>query len=333
MRPVKIKVLGNGSAVGLPAVEARPGYRVTFDAACDDYDWLVVFDELPFKDLGTYRRGFEPLACPRENTILCTWEPISIKSYSRAYTRQFARLLSNRPREAENHPGYRLGRGYFPCFHGHTPAELKVSPQKTKTVSAVCSAKRMKHTRHFARYQLVSALAREIPGFDWFGLGVRPIAKKYEALDAYKYHVTVENHVAPHHWTEKFADAILCECLPFYAGDPALTEIFPEECFIPIPIDDPAAAVRIVTEAIAAGEYEKRRAAVLEAKRLILERYNFTDQVIETIRSAGTAGADAPAGDVRIYSRRALRRHSWQALAEDLAEHVRRAFGGRRGCA
>ena len=42
------------------------------------------------------------------------------------------------------------------------------------------------------------------------------------------------------HWTEKFADAILCECLPFYAGDPALTEVFPAESLIPRPSFTPA---------------------------------------------------------------------------------------------
>ena len=319
---VKVKVLSNASAVGLPETEVRPGCVFTFDPSCDVYDWLVVFDELPFDDRGTYRRGREPLACPCANTILCTWEPVSIKRYSRAYTRQFAHLLTNRPPEAEGHPGYRLGRGYFPAMHGHLPEELAAHPPKTKTVSAVCSAKQMRHTQHFARYRLVSELAKGVPELDWFGFGVRPLAKKYEALDGYKYHVAVENHLGVHHWTEKFADAILCECLPFYAGDPAIGEIFPAESFIPIPIDDPAEAVRIVKAAIAAGEYEKRREAVLEAKRLILEKYNFFDQVIGVIRAAPSVQAQ-PAGGA-IWSRRALRWHSLSAFCEDFWSHVRR---------
>ena len=322
---MKIKVLSNASVAGVPEAEVRPGYVFAFDPSTADYDALVVFDEMPFDDRGTYRNGCEPLKCPRENTVLCTWEPVSIKRYSKAYTRQFAHLLTNRPPEAEGHPGYRLGRGYFPAMHGHALHELVAHPEKTKAISAVCSAKQMRHTQHFARYRLVSGLARQIPDFDWFGFGVRPLAKKYEALDAYKYHVAVENHIGVHHWTEKFADAILCECLPFYAGDPAIGEIFPEESFIPIPIDDPAEAVRIVKAAIAAGEYEKRRGAVLEAKRLILEKYNFFDQIVETLRE-GAPGAVCGSRDV-IRSRRALRRHSAAALAEDLWWHVRRGLG------
>jgi len=328
-----VKVLGNSSVVGAAPVEVRPGFVFAFDPSCADYDWLVVFDELPFDDRGTYRRGCEPLRCPPENTILCTWEPVSIKSYSRAYTRQFRWFLSNRPPEAEDHPGYRLGRGYFPWFHGHTLDELNALPPKTKTVSAVCSAKQMRYTQHLARYRLVSALAAEVSGFDWYGHGVKPIEKKSDALDPYKYHVAVENHIAPHHWTEKFADAILCECLPFYAGDPLLGEIFPKDCFIPIPIDDPAAAVRIVKEAIAADEYERRRSAILEAKELLLHRYNFIDQVIGIIRSAESAsGVLETSAGTRIYSRRALRFHSWRALTEDVVCHVAKALRGfRRG--
>ena len=325
---LKIKVLGNASQIGLPPVEARPGYVFTLDPSCDDYDWLVVFDELPLDDRGTCRGGCEPLACPPENTILCTWEPVSIKSYSKAYTRQFCHLLTNRPPEAEGHPGYHLGRGYFPWCNGHALGEFRISPRKAKTISAVCSAKRMRHSKHFARFRLVSEMAKAIPEMDWFGYGVRPLAKKYEALDAYKYHVAVENHIGVHHWTEKFADAILSECLPFYAGDPAVGEIFPKESYIPIPIDDPAEAIRIVRAAIMADEYAKRREAVLEAKRLILEKYNFADQVIGVIRESGDASCptrrDAVSAGGFVYSRRTLRWHSPSAAIEDLLWHLRR---------
>ena len=317
-RRIRIKVLC-GMLGSLPPVSFGDGYEFVYDAACVDYDWLVVFDEMP--------TACERLRCPRERTILCTWEPVSIKSYSKSYTRQFGHLLSNRPYEAEKHPHYRLGRGYFLWFVRDVP-KVGAAADKPRLVSAVCSAKQMKHTRHFARYGLVSELAQAIPEMDWYGKGVRPLARKEAALVPYKYHVAVENHIAPHHWTEKFADAILCESLPFYAGDPALTEIFPQECFIPIPIDDPAEAVRIVKAAIANDEYAKRRAAVLEAKRLILSKYNFWAQVVEVIESSD--GSRLPPPDSRppafIYARRALRRHSLAAALEDAVDRLKRGL-------
>ena len=296
-------------------------YEFIYDASCGDYDWLVVFDELPTR--------CERLACPKKRTILCTWEPISIKSYSKVYTRQFGHLLTNRPFEAERHPHYHLGRGYFPWFVRDF-SKCGVSVDKSKVVSAVCSSKQMKHTKHHARFRLVGELARAVPGFDWYGKGVNPLDRKEDALVPYKYHVVIENHVAPHHWTEKFSDAILCECLPFYAGDPALAEIFPKDCFIPIPIDDPDEAVRIVKEAIANGEYEKRREAILEAKRLILTKYNFWHQVIEVVER------ETARGDVRgaervgapvIYARKELRKRDLSAALADAWAHLRRQFG------
>ena len=308
--------------------EYAPGFVFTTDPDCRDYDWLVVYDELPASSRGTFQNGFEPLVCPRERTILATWEPVSVKRYSRAYTRQFGHLLTNRPPEAERHPHCHLGRGYYHWFCGHTREELAQSPQKTREISAVCSAKRMRRTKHRARYDLVASLAAAIPDFDWYGKGVRPLACKYEALDPYRYHVAVENHVGVHHWTEKLADAFLCECLPFYAGDPAIFEVFPEESLIPIPIDDPGEAIRIVREALAANAYARRRDAVLEAKRRILTRYNFWDQVIEVIRSAdGQPLAADAARPARIYARRALRRRFPLAALEDAWLHVKLSLG------
>ena len=314
---IRIKVMGPmfGAFTKSTCVDR---YEFTYDASCGDYDWLVVFDELPAKR--------ELLACPKEQTILCTWEPVSIKGYSRAYTRQFGHLITNRPPEAENHPHYHLGRGYFISFVHDVP-KTGTATNKSNVVSAVCSAKQMRHTRHHDRFELVKALVTGVAGFDWYGKGVRPLERKEDALVPYKYHVAIENHIAPHHWSEKFSDAILCECLPFYAGDPLLTEVFPKESFIPIPIDDPSAAVRIVKEAIAAGEYEKRREAILEAKRLILTKYNFWHQVIGVIESSPHPSSLVPDPSSLIYARKELRKHSASAVLEDSWAHLRRFLG------
>ena len=320
---VRVKVLCALFKPSLPPSRCAGAYEFVYDPACADYDWLVVFDEMPVDR--------EPLRCPRERTILCTWVPVSIKSYSKAYTRQFGHLLTNRPPEAENHPHYHLGRGYFIPFVHDVP-ELGTATDKPNAISAVCSAKRMKHTRHRDRFELVKALASGVDGFDWYGKGVKPLDRKEDALVPYKYHVAIENHIAPHHWSEKFTDAILCECLPFYAGDPALAEIFPEECFIPIPIDDPAEAVRIVKEAIANGEYERRREAILEAKRLILTKYNFWRQVIGVVEGAAAEpippqAAGRPLPRSFVYARKELRRHCPSAALEDGWAHLRRFLG------
>ena len=296
-------------------------YVFVKDPACRNYDWLVVFDEM---------NGREKLACPRECTIFATWEPVSIKSYTKTFLRQFGHLLTNRPPDADGHPRTHLGRGYFHWFIGRSYSECRniAIPPKSETISMVCSAKKMKHTRHMERFRLATAIANEVPGVAWFGNGVKPVSRKYEALDPYRYTVAIENHVAPLHWTEKLSDALLAECLPFYAGDPTIGEILPPESVIPIPIDDPQEAVRIIRAAIVSDEYSRRREAVREAKRLVLEKYNFWMQVVALIegeKSQRVTPVD-PARPEFIYSRHALRLRSPAAAFEAFWSHLTRGF-------
>lgn len=328
---MKIKVIHKHMAAsGALDFEYAPGYFFTRNAACDDYDWLVVYDEMCELNVGTIRDGVESLRCDPRHTILATWEPVSIKCYSRAYTRQFAHLLTNRPYRAEKHPGYFLGRGYFDWFvdRNYMQARDAKIPAKTKDISVVCSEKKMKGaTRHSDRFNLVTALSQGVPEMDWYGHGVKGFGKKYEVLDPYRYHVAIENHIAPHHWTEKLSDAFLCECLPFYAGAPDLADDFPADSFIPIPIDDPQEAVKIVKAAIANGEYEKRREAVLEAKRLILTKYNFWAQVIAVIEqdrvSTDYTDFHRLCTCAKIVDRKKLRKTRLSAALEEGFFHLR----------
>ena len=300
------------------------------DPNCTSYDWLAVYDEFPRrKKNALVRNGKFPLACPQTNTILLTLEPTSVKFYNRVYTGQFGHLLTNRPYEAERHHHYHFGRGYYAWFidRSYPTVRSLPSPEKTKCISAVYSAKNMRHTLHHARNELLDYLVANVKGLDRFGKGVRPITHKEDALDAYKYHLAIENHVAPGHWSEKIEDAILCECLPFYAGDPELGEILPPESFIPIPIADPPAAARIVNDAIAAGEYEKRRPFILEAKRIILEKYNFRSQIIEVVRAAKNDKRPFPKNFERGYLlTRKRTRLTLRGALGDLLHHIERIF-------
>ena len=148
-------------------------------------------------------------------------------------------------------------------------------------------------------------------------------------MDGFKYHVALENHIGAHYWSEKIADAFLCECLPFYAGAPDLSADFPAESFIPIPLDDPAAAVGIIKEAIVRDEWSKRRDAIRQARSLLLEKYNFWAQTIGTIEDASAAAGYAARceGGV-IRSRKWLRRHTISANVEDGWFHARQYLSG-----
>lgn len=290
---MKIKLLAKYSKEsnrGYAPVPGFPDYKYSRSTSAKGYDWLVVYDEMPVRSTGTLKWGKETLDCPREQTMLVTQEPMCVKNYGRTFTHQFGHYLTTRRPEDECHPNYHLGRGYYWSYYGKKNRDVKDIDLscKTKIISAVCSAKRMKHTCHNARYELISHLAENIPGFDWFGKGVKPLNFKYEALDTYKYHIAVENCISKGHCTEKLLDSILGECLTFYAGDPDVGTWLPPDSFVPIPLDDHIEAEKIIKAAISEGLFEKRIEAVREAKRLILTKYNFWAQVIKVIEEVQT---------------------------------------------
>lgn len=291
MKQTVVKVLLPGTGDVRYTIEHGGDCIFAVDARLDEYDWLLVYDEVPDTPLNTGRPGLERLACPRERTILVTAEPPSIKLYAPGYLAQFGHVLTTHPQSIVRHPGYRVGLGTFLWFYSRPYGEFmrqKAFP-KTQGLSVVCSSKAMKHTRHYDRLQLVRAVSRTIPELQWFGHGVRPIGDKAEALTDFRYHLAIENHIAPHHWTEKLSDAFLAACLPFYAGDPAIFDVFPEDSLIPLSIDDPERACAIIREAIDGNEYERRLPAILEARRLVLTRYNVWAQAQKLIRESEQA--------------------------------------------
>lgn len=214
------------------------GVEFVCDPACREYDWLVVYDEMP------RRHRVEELACPASHTILVTQEPDSIKVHPRCYSLQFQYMLTTLDPEVVRHPGYRRSAGAIVWLNNREPLENRDirEYEKTRQISAIFSAKRCRHTLHAKRMNFIEYVEKQLPDLERFGRGFRPLYMKYDALDSYRYHIAIENCCQPYHWTEKVSDAILSLCLPFYAGDPKISAVLPPEALIPIPLDDPQTA-------------------------------------------------------------------------------------------
>lgn len=245
-----------------------------------DFDWIFVYDEVKYRDADNRIRTSLIHHCNPKNSILLTVEPPNIKSYGRAYTKQFGWVLTSQPPWALPHNGRIYSQPallwFYGAHNGITLNTMKSSypDHKTGLISTVCSYKKQWHTLHRKRFHFIRKVKEELPELDVFGRGIRPIHDKSEALDEYRYHIAIENYFGPHHWTEKLADAFLGACLPFYAGCPNAADYFPADSFIPIDIRDPAGAVNIISNAIRENAYEKRLPSILEARRRVLEQYN-----------------------------------------------------------
>lgn len=315
---IKVKVIQKGISVNAYSIE-RNGCIFIYDASCKEYDWLVVYDEVPKEDVGSIQKQSEQLMCPQEHTILVTSEPPSIKIYPKCYTSQFGYVLTTHTPEQLPHQNHCYGEGCLYWCAGIPTKEAFSMPEypKTKDISVVCSAKQQTHTLHQKRYNLVSYLAKRIPEMDWYGRGVKPLNNKYDAQNDYRYTIGIENYVAPYHWTDKFSDPLLSLCLTFYIGDPHLEELFPAESFIRIPLEDHEEAYRIIRTTIENNEYEKRLPAIREARKRLLEKYNFYNRVAALIHENN----DKPTGPIPakpfvLKGRHRLRRNIFNMIAE-----------------
>ena len=289
-----------------------------------DYDWLVVNDDF---------KGEIKLNCPKNNTLLVTTEPSSIKTYESVYTRQFGHVLTGQENWALKHRGkiysqpalywfygFRSGKGdnlSYDYIANHPPAEKKAE------ISTVTSAKRQRHTLHRMRYNFIEKLQRRLPELARFGKGIREITDKAEALDPFKYHIAIENHICDHWWTEKLSDSFLGLCLPFYHGAPNASEYFPPESFISIDINDFEGSYRIISDAIKNNEYEKRLPAIKQARELVLKKYNFYATVAQIVEQKHPAEPSSNSEkSTYLRSRAVLRKNPFYA-AHTMIEKMR----------
>jgi len=298
-----------------PKNEPRWGKcRFVFDPQAREYDWLVVYHDL-FRAKG--KLSLEELSCPKEKTTLVTTEPSSITVYGSDYLRQFGLIITSQEKWAIPHanvlfsqPGliWHYGFPFSEDSKFKTLDEMRAAspPDKTRCISTVCSSRTGRLTLHSKRVDFTDRLQQRIPELERFGHGVKPMIDKAEALDPYEYHITVENHVCPHHLTEKLPDAFLGFTLPFYHGAPNAGDYFPPESFIPIDIGDLDRTVDIIKSTINNNEYNDRLPYILEARRRVLEEHNLfalLDRQISLHDPSITAG---PRGDV-IMNRQTLR--------------------------
>ncbi len=345
---MKVKVISgwNRESHGgpLPDLVEWNGIEFTADGHCRDYDWALVYDDFPRGTMGSVEGEREPLACPQENTILVTCEPPTIKLYTRPYVSQFGYVLSTHLPRYLTHPHRVHAPGCLLWMAGYPWKEAISMPEyeKTRVLSTVCSAKQQSHTMHAVRYDSTRYMAERLPELDWYGRGVRELKNKFDALSPYRYHLAAENYVGDYHWTDKISDPILGLCLTFYAGDPKLAEVFPEESFIPVPLGDPEATLAIVREAIRNNEYEKRLPALREARRRLVQEYNLFAQVARLIhevseqrRQAGVPVVGQASGGL-LCGRHRLRRNPLYAIEEGAAllrHKLRLKCSGRGGYA
>jgi hypothetical protein len=283
----------------------------TFDPDDREYDFLVIYEDLPPRDGERKIYRSEQLACSKKCTLLITTEPSSIRIDGLNYLSQFGEVWTSRPfdwktifdldargcrvnnlpltapprhyahhqalinrrRQGDHPPPLRWFYGRDMEGSNHLTLEQITDeiPDKTRDLSTVTSNKAMKHTVHSRRLEFVTALKKRLgENLSLYGRGFHDVRDKRDAMKDYRYHIAIENHVQAGHYTEKLTDCFLALSLPFYFGAPDYDKYYPRDAVIPIDIFDLDKSEKIIREAIATHQYEKRLPALRNAKSLAL---------------------------------------------------------------
>jgi len=284
--------------------------RFLFSADERNYDWLVVYNDIPPAGDERFSINEELLACPTGNTLLLTTEPSNIKTYGNKFTSQFGHVLTSQEPWALPHRDRIYSQPALHWFYGAGNKGFRgwremhdAMPDKTRVLSTVCATKKHMTKVHMRRNRFIERLKAELPDLDIFGRGIRPMDDKAEALDDYCYHLAVENYMGRNHWTEKLADPYLGLALPIYAGCPNAADYFPQESFIPVDIYREEEAIDTIKKTIRDNEYQARLPALIEARRRVLEEYNLFAVISGIIKERHQWGRSA---NSVLQSRRAV---------------------------
>ena len=217
---------------------------------------------------------FETVKCPKENCILITNEAESMWAYEQNYLNQFGRIMTSR---ADIIGVNIIQQQHICAWHikKNYPYLKTVSvPEKSRNLSAIVS-NAFSLEGHRKRYKLMNRLKGHFKdALDWFGKGESLIDDKWNGLAPYRYSIAIENSAHERYFTEKITDCYLSYTMPIYWGCPNITEYFPKESLIILEdLDDYKACIQQITEAIEERLFEKSFEAIVEARNLILEKY------------------------------------------------------------
>jgi hypothetical protein len=249
---------------------------VQFFAPVGQADVVFVYDALPTARLAIPAHAL---------TVFVSSEPNNVKRYNAAFLAQCDVVITS-DRETPHSNCIFVQAGlpwYVGCMtHGGKFLSDPMSfedferhdPVKTKLVSVVSSDKAFTE-EHRARLAFVAKL-KEVLGdqVDVFGRGIADFADKRDVLDAYRYHIALENCSIQDYWTEKIADPYLTLTYPIYHGCPNILDYFNEDAVTQINIYNPDEAISTIKKIIESDLAERSRDALIEARRRLMVEHN-----------------------------------------------------------
>ena len=116
----------------------------------------------------------------------------------------------------------------------------------------------------------------------WYGYENKT-EDKIEGIASYKYHLVLENNLLPNTMTEKLFDSYLGNSYPIYSGATNAEEYFPNNIFTRINMHDFNGSINAIKDCISNNSYETNYEELLEAKKVVLERFNLIKRIDEIV--------------------------------------------------
>jgi len=283
MRPIVVRIFANFTPTHLSDLLGRDekefqtnGIQIFFNqSGSADLVFVLNYSAAPYW-----------VTVPRGNLIKILQEPTIRNPISHLFTyrhsRIFDQVITHSP-EASDERQIR----FLPCTGSFIdPMQLEQQPfdQKHHTLSMIASNLAIL-PGHRLRLQFVEMLLSRFPQLEahTFGRGRRKeLAQKVDGLREYRFSVAIENSSLPSYVTEKFYDCIIAGCVPLYYGAPDIANYFPSDCFIPLPVTDFEECCQIINE-LSDQDYERRIPALIEARRLIRDRYSLGAVILDRV--------------------------------------------------
>ncbi|OLP17552.1 glycosyltransferase [Leptolyngbya sp. 'hensonii'] len=178
-------------------------------------------------------------------------------------------------------------------YHGNAFRELNEMPppEKVRPLSWITSGID-RTVRHRQRLDFLRLICESGLDCDLYGRNLPDWTKSWGALDKkwhgmapYTYNLTVENYADNDLYvTEKLWDALLAWCLPIYHGGSAADRLLPPGSFLRLPSLDEKGLAYIREVTATPDAWYEARAAIAEARQIILHKLNLLNWLSEFIQ-------------------------------------------------
>ena len=263
-------------------------YQFFLNEKIEKCDYWVVFGGV---------KESENTICPKKNTIFVATEPKNIKRYNTNFLKQFETIITSASNvkhtniiQNQHADPWMIGAEYSLTTNTwgnflKNYDNLKHSEKSVKNkLISVISSNKNSTKEHRQRLKFVNELKKHFGDkIDIFGKGLNDFSDKWDTISPYKYHIAIENCSHKDHFSEKLSDTFLAETYPIYYGCPNIYDYFSKNSLTTIDIKKPKEAIKIIENTIKNNQYKKSIQDILNAKNLVLDKYNFFPTIIEVI--------------------------------------------------